>query len=152
MEANRKQLLGQGKQLRKDIQESTQLLKKARKAFDQSNKDLVDCRIAMEKARDQSQLGTGKELCKLQAKTRVAEERFNNARRNFRLQEEALKSMQTKLYSQELPRIMTVQQRMIRAYFLHRLEAATPGGAEKPRRAVVHPGIDRGGETLCVDE
>lgn len=111
MEANRKQLIDQGKQLSKDIQESTQLLKKARKTFDQSNKELVGCRIAMEKAREHSQLGTDKDLSKLQTKTRIAEERFNNARQNFRLQEEALKSLQTKLYSQELPRILTVYQR-----------------------------------------
>lgn len=80
----------------------------ARKHFDQSNREVVDTRSALERLHSQRQLGQNRDLEKAQARNRTAEERFASARQNFRLQEEALKSLQTKLYSQELPRIITV--------------------------------------------
>jgi hypothetical protein len=54
------------------------------------------------------QAGMSKDLEKMQAKTRKAEEGASLARQAFRQQEEALKNLYTKIYSHELPRIMTV--------------------------------------------
>lgn len=107
MQTNRRQLVEQGTQLTKNIQEAAISLKKARKQFDQSNKDLSKQRAALEKLQAQRQLTEGGDLGKIQAKMRAAEERFTGSRQTFRLQEEALKSLQAKLYTQELPRIMS---------------------------------------------
>jgi hypothetical protein len=102
MVGGRMQLVEQGSLLTKDLHEAAVALKKARKKFDQSNKDVTAHRTALSSA-----LGDTPQLERLQVKARAAEERFAGARQTFRLQEEALKNLQSKLYSQELPRIMS---------------------------------------------
>ena len=62
----------------------------------------------MERTQAARQLDEEVNVEKMQARSRAAEERFITARQSFRLQEEALKTLHTRLYSQELPRIMSV--------------------------------------------
>lgn len=54
-------------------------------------------------------MGSSRDLERLKVKTREAEEDFSLARQAFRQQEEALKNLHSKVYIQELPRIMTVR-------------------------------------------
>lgn len=70
----------------------------------------MESRAALERLHANRAVGTSRDLEKLQTKTRKAEEGFSLARQAFRQQEEALKNLHAKLYSQELPRIMTVSQ------------------------------------------
>lgn len=78
-----------------------------RKKFDKSNKVAVKNRNALESLRLNRGAATSRDMEKLQKETRTAEERFSAARQAFRQQEESLKNLHTKYYSQELPRIMS---------------------------------------------
>jgi len=78
-----------------------------RKKFDKSNKAAVENRSTLESLRANRGVATSRDMEKLQNKTRAAEERFSVARQTFRQQEETLKNLHTKYYSQELPRIMS---------------------------------------------
>lgn len=108
MEQSRNQTLEQGNQLIKNMEDTTLNLKKAGKKFTKTNKEAIDYRSALEKLHQNRTVGMSKDLEKLQKKTRKAEEDFSLARQALRQQEESLKNLHSKLYSQELPRLMLV--------------------------------------------
>lgn len=135
MDAGRGQIVEQGKKMLRDLEETADGLKKvphsgidqkasshltspnvtpyrsfqARKRFDKSNKEAVTNRSALERLANNRTVGSSKDLERLKTKTREAEEDFSLARQAFRQQEEALKNLHSKVYTQELPRIMTVR-------------------------------------------
>ena len=106
MESERKALVDQGKKLFADLEDASIGLKKARKVFDQRNMEIAKAQTALEKVQLTPQAHDEAHFKKLQKKHRSAAEKFTEARQSFRLQEETLKSLQIKLYNQELPRIM----------------------------------------------
>lgn len=75
-----------------------------RKKFDQSNKEAIESRTALERM----QAVGSRDLQKMQTKSRASEERLASSRQSYRQQEEAHRALQSKMYVQELPRIMTV--------------------------------------------
>lgn len=69
---------------------------------------MSETQTALEKAQNRTPTLDKREVEKMQARHRQAAERFTAARQSFRLQEEGLKNLQSKMYTHELPRIMTV--------------------------------------------
>ena len=69
---------------------------------------MVDSQTALEKAQNRTPTLDKCKVEKLQNRHRQAAERFTAARQSFRLQEEGLKNLQSKLHAQDLPRIMAV--------------------------------------------
>lgn len=108
MEQSRNQAIEQGNQLLKEMTDATQGLKKANNRLTKTNKEAVDKRSTLERLHQSRTVGMSRDLEKLQKKTRKAEEDYSLARQAMRQQEESLKNLHAKLYSQELPRLMTV--------------------------------------------
>lgn len=109
MEANRKQSIRETESISKELKEASESLHKLRRAYEKSSKEVADARMAIENYHATTVNGNGKDLERLQARLQKAEDALAAARQKFKSIEESHRSIHSKLYSIELPRIMTVK-------------------------------------------
>ncbi len=139
MEASRKQSIKETEAISKELKEASGSLHKLRRAYEKGSKEVADARMSIENYHATTVNGNGKDLERLQTRLQKAEDALTMARQKFRNIEESHRNIHSKLYSMELPRIMSVSLLFLAALNFG-VETATTRITEKQGSPKLHSG------------
>lgn len=105
----RRQSIRDTEAISKELYQAAEGMRKMRRTYEKAIKELSDTRLALDNYHATTVNGNGKDLEQLQQRLKRAEEAYASARSKFRQSEEEHKNIHSKLYSIELPKIMTVR-------------------------------------------